>query len=246
MRLLICLAEHAGQVVSIDDLLEHVWAGVIVTPDSVYQAITSLRRLLGDDPKQPIYIATVPRLGYRMVATVSPWVDPPLNSPPTLRAYRSCDASGAKNWPLLAAGAAIPLILALAFLVYGRFGSIAHSRATPGCAPAQTSIAVLPFLDLTSESMDQEYFADGMTEELIDRLSKIPGSARAAADILLLLQGQENLDCRHRKIPGRRVCFGWKPAQVRVNDAHRRPLGPRGQWICGLVGNLRSPRWTIL
>jgi DNA-binding winged helix-turn-helix (wHTH) protein len=54
MRLLLCLAEHAGEVVSIDDLLEQVWTGVIVTQDSVYQAITSLRRLLGDDPKQPI------------------------------------------------------------------------------------------------------------------------------------------------------------------------------------------------
>ena len=175
MRLLICLAERAGQVVSIDDLLEHVWAGVIVTPDSVYQAITSLRRLLGDDPKQPIYIATVPRLGYRMVATVSAWVDPPLNSPPTSERAAAVARQAQKKWPLLAAGAAIPLILALAFLVYGRFGNTAQSGATPEAAPAQTSIAVLPFLDLTSESMDQEYFADGMTEELIDRLSKIPG-----------------------------------------------------------------------
>lgn len=175
MRLLICLAERAGQVVSIDDLLEHVWAGVIVTPDSVYQAITSLRRLLGDDPKQPIYIATVPRLGYRMVATVSAWVDPPLNSPPTSERTAAVARQAQKKWPLLAAGAAIPLILALAFLVYGRFGNTAQSGATPEAAPAQTSIAVLPFLDLTSESMDQEYFADGMTEELIDRLSKIPG-----------------------------------------------------------------------
>src|SRR5271163_574880 len=75
MRLLLCLAEHAGEVVSIDDLLNQVWSDVIVAPDSVYQAVTSLRRLLGDDPKQPTYIATVPRLGYRMVATVSPWVD---------------------------------------------------------------------------------------------------------------------------------------------------------------------------
>src|SRR5580765_4304010 len=70
MRLLLCLAEHAGEVVSIDELLNHVWSDVTVSPDSVYQAVTSLRRLLGDDPKQPSYIATLPRLGYRMVATV--------------------------------------------------------------------------------------------------------------------------------------------------------------------------------
>src|SRR5882724_7623115 len=73
MRLLLCLAEHAGEVVSIDDLLSQVWADVNVSPDSVYQAVTSLRRSLGDDPKQPAYIATVPRLGYRMVAKVGPW-----------------------------------------------------------------------------------------------------------------------------------------------------------------------------
>jgi transcriptional activator of cad operon len=176
MRLLLCLAEHAGQVVSIDDLLERVWTGVIVTPDSVYQAITSLRRLLGDDPKQPIYIATVPRLGYRMVANVSPWVDPPLNSlPAAASAQRAMPRGSRKGWTLLAAGAAIPLILVLAFLVYGRVGGTAHSRANPDALPVQASVAVLPFLDLTSESMDQEYFADGMTEELIDRLSKIPG-----------------------------------------------------------------------
>jgi transcriptional activator of cad operon len=176
MRLLLCLAEHAGQVVSIDDLLEQVWTGVIVTQDSVYQAIASLRRLLGDDPKQPVYIATVPRLGYRMVATVSPWVEQSLNPPPAPEHLKPAVLQGSrKNWTLLAAGAAIPLILILAFLVYGRIGSAAHARATPDALPAQASVAVLPFLDLTSESMDQEYFADGMTEELIDRLSKIPG-----------------------------------------------------------------------
>jgi len=70
MRLLLCLADRAGEVVSIDELLNEAWAGVIVTPDSVYQAVTSLRRLLGDDPKQPSYIATVPRRGYRLIATV--------------------------------------------------------------------------------------------------------------------------------------------------------------------------------
>ena len=164
MRLLLCLAEHAGQVVSIDDLLEHVWTGVIVTPDSVYQAITSLRRLLGDDPKRPIYIATVPRLGYRMVATVGPWVD-----------SERTPHRGSRNWTLLVGGIVLPVTLALAFLVYGRFGNTAPAGATPDALALQTSIAVLPFLDLTSESMDQEFFADGMTEELIDRLSKIPG-----------------------------------------------------------------------
>ena len=71
MRLLVYLAAHAGETVSIDEMLKEVWSGVIVTSDSVYQAIASLRRELGDDTKQPTYIATVPRLGYKMVAKVS-------------------------------------------------------------------------------------------------------------------------------------------------------------------------------
>src|SRR5579859_1501460 len=58
MRLLLCLAAHPGEVVSIGDLLNDVWPDVTVSADSVYQAVTSLRRLLGDDPKQPNYIAT--------------------------------------------------------------------------------------------------------------------------------------------------------------------------------------------
>ena len=71
LRLLLHLAQRAGEVVSQEELLEQVWSGVVVTPDSVYQGVASLRRILGDDPKQPTYIATVPRLGYRMVARVS-------------------------------------------------------------------------------------------------------------------------------------------------------------------------------
>lgn len=69
MRLLLCLADHAGEVVSIDELLDKVWAEVSLSQDSVYQAVTSLRRVLGDDSRQPTYIETVQRLGYRLVAT---------------------------------------------------------------------------------------------------------------------------------------------------------------------------------
>ncbi len=77
MRLLLCLAEHPGEVVSIDDFIQmQVCHRRSSSPRTcVYQAVASLRRLLGDDPKQPTYIATVPRLGYRMVAKVSPWTD---------------------------------------------------------------------------------------------------------------------------------------------------------------------------
>ena len=177
MRLLICLADRAGEVVSIDDLLEQVWSGVIVTPDSVYQAVALLRRLLGDDPKQPTYIATVPRLGYRMVASVSPWIAPVA---PRLPAAEPTESTHAMTrhppvWFPITAGAALFLALVVGFVFYGKFGGNVGAVSAPPVALGQNSVAVLPFLDLTSESMDQEYFADGMTEELIDRLSKIPG-----------------------------------------------------------------------
>jgi transcriptional activator of cad operon len=206
MRLLLCLAEHAGEVVSIDDLLDQVWSDVTVAPDSVYQAITSLRRLLGDDPKQPTYIATVPRLGYRMVAEVSPWADP---SAVKAGAQENAEVGGQSNaqassskplevarlgpapvnvadiatesGPRLrasyiwAAGAALGLALIVAvLLLYGKSANNSSS-ASPAVNPLpQKSIAVLPFLDLT-DAMNEEPFADGMTEELIDKLSKIPG-----------------------------------------------------------------------
>src|SRR5262245_47823489 len=126
MRLLLCLAERPGEVVSIDELLERAWSGVIVGPDSVYQAVASLRRLLGDDPKEPRYIATVPRLGYRMVAAVAPWTEPPAHSVPV----RSSSHRRGVVW---AAGAALSVAIVL------MLGGVA-SRSTP-----PKSIAVLPF-----------------------------------------------------------------------------------------------------
>src|SRR5271170_4931800 len=75
MRLLVCLAERAGQVVSVRQLLDEVWKDVIVTPNSVYHAVAALRRVLGDDAKNPTYIANILRRGYRLVMPVVPWVD---------------------------------------------------------------------------------------------------------------------------------------------------------------------------
>jgi TolB-like protein/tetratricopeptide (TPR) repeat protein len=89
MQLLVCLAERAGEVLSIEELLDLVWKDVVVSPDSVYAAVAALRRTLGDDPKSPKYIANVARRGYRLIAPVSPWVDPPAdpiaNAAPALR-----------------------------------------------------------------------------------------------------------------------------------------------------------------
>lgn len=155
-RLLVYLANRAGETVSIDELLDNVWSGVVVTQDSVYQAVTTLRRLLGDDAKKPNYIATVPRLGYRLVAPVSPWTDEPLALPQP--------AAPKSRWRLQISIAMAAVLILLAVLLW-------HGYTAPGAR----SVAVMPFLDLTTQEMKEEYFADGLTEELINRLSKLPG-----------------------------------------------------------------------
>ena len=148
MRLLVYLAERAGQVVGVEDLLDEIWAGVIVTSDSVYQAVAALRRTLGDNSKDPKYIATLPRRGYRLVAKVAPWSEAAV----TL------------------ASTPVPTLTP---------GTVATTPMPPiGRPPSRIrrSIAVLPFTDM-SEKKDQEYFGDGMAEEIIDLLIKIPGLA---------------------------------------------------------------------
>jgi adenylate cyclase len=125
MQLLICLAERAGEVVSVDELLDRVWKDVIVSHDSVYAAVAALRRTLGDDPKNPTYIANVVRRGYRLIAPVSEWVEP-----------RS-----------------------------------ASSASSGQAVPARPSIAVLPLLNLSGDPA-QDYFSDGITEDIITELSR--------------------------------------------------------------------------
>jgi transcriptional activator of cad operon len=157
LRLLQYLANRPGETVSIEELLDNVWSGVVVTQDSVYQAVTSLRRLLGDDARSPNYIATVPRLGYRLVAPVSPWSD---ERPLTLR-------TPMKTRHKLSIGASVAGALLLVFLVMSGWPG--------GHSTAPRSVAVLPFLDLTTQEMKEEYFADGLTEEMVNRLAKLPG-----------------------------------------------------------------------
>jgi TolB-like protein/DNA-binding winged helix-turn-helix (wHTH) protein/Tfp pilus assembly protein PilF len=191
MQLLLCLAEQPGQILSVEQLLDRVWAGVVVTPDSVYHAVASLRRILGDDANEPTYITNIPRRGYSLVAPVAPWVDPPetaVDKPTATVEDAPKFLPAVKTSPRIwwvATGTFLALILALAFLVIETRSPlktvVEKMQSTPAlraAKPAQRtfpakSIAVLPFVDL-SEKKDQQYFADGMAEEIIDRLVQVP------------------------------------------------------------------------
>jgi len=179
MRLLTCLAEADGAVVSQERLLAQVWSGVVVGPASVYQAISQLRRLLGDTDPEPSYIATVPRKGYRLVAPIRP-VAAAAAIPGGARVARPADAAppGAIEGPSPAAATRIsqrlwiaiatPALLAgLAWLVWQ---PLQRWLPKPERNP---SIVVLPFVDMSSEHADQP-FCDGLTEELSNWLAQLP------------------------------------------------------------------------
>lgn len=71
VAVLIELVQHAGDTVTRDQLLDRVWAGRVTTPDVLTQAITDLRRAFADDERPPRYIETIPKVGYRLLATVA-------------------------------------------------------------------------------------------------------------------------------------------------------------------------------
>ncbi|MCV2361873.1 winged helix-turn-helix domain-containing protein [Paucibacter sp. DJ1R-11] len=196
LRLLVYLAGRAGETIGMDELLEQVWPGVVVTQDSVYQAITALRRALGDDSKQPRYIATVPRLGYRLIAAVQTLPAPaeagldgntslaineemtPVTAPPKRRT----------NVGLILSATLLSLAAGLALFQLQPWRADGPAAAAQASAPRP--VAVLPFLDL-SDKMDQEPFADGMSEQLIALLGKNSELRIAARSSVFAFKGKD-------------------------------------------------------
>jgi transcriptional activator of cad operon len=174
MRLLMRLAQARGQVVSSRQLLDEVWPGVIVGSGSLYQAVSQLRKLLGDADEAPTYVATVPRKGYRLLAAVrtAPCATPPgdASEAPATPVYRdsviSTAASAVKRPArmLLSAALWIVALTALASVLLWLMEPQPHSAA----------IVVLPFVDMSEAGRDAA-FCDGLTEELSTALSQLPG-----------------------------------------------------------------------
>lgn len=176
MRLLMCLAESPGTVVTQEQLLNEVWSGVVVGSASVYQSISQLRKVLGDTGAAPSYIETVARKGYRLIAPVrriertiaSTATAPPAEPGATNSQTNNAGASSAarriirRRWvPWLSA--AVVLAIVAAVLVW----------MGPASKTGPQSIAVLPFIDMTDDKTEQP-FCDGVSEEVSNWLAQIP------------------------------------------------------------------------
>ena len=211
MRVLVCLAERAGEVVSVNELLDTVWKDLVVTQYSVYQAVAALRRALGDNPKSPTYIASVLRRGYRLVAPIeadtttqdqlAPAAEPraeaglPEEAPlederPQVAPNTAVAGQIARRDLGLRYGSIAIALLVLAGGMWWYLTRHARERAATGVtvhapstaspndtisavfAPPSHSVAVLPFTNLSGDPK-QEYFSDGMSEELINALAQI-------------------------------------------------------------------------
>jgi TolB-like protein/DNA-binding winged helix-turn-helix (wHTH) protein len=165
-QLLVLLAERAGQVVTREEIRRTLWNnGTFVDFDrSINFCVNQIRGALGDDPQSPRYIETLPRKGYRSVAPVTEAGGEPAKaqSAPEPLAVRKPGA--ARRWWLLSAGVAVSLV---AIALAAEMGLSPHLATKP-----MRSLAVLP-LDNLSHDPEQQYFADGMTDELITALAKI-------------------------------------------------------------------------
>lgn len=160
-RVLALLIERAGQVVSREELQQKVWpSDVYVAFDQgLNNAIKKVRDALGDSAESPRFVETVARHGYRFVAPVSSVP----RSPPKSQTRFGLRTS--RNTALLGLTAAF-LIAGLAYWAW-------HGSAMRAGPSAEMIIlAVLPFENL-SRDPDQEFFSDGLTEEMITQLSKL-------------------------------------------------------------------------
>jgi TolB-like protein/DNA-binding winged helix-turn-helix (wHTH) protein/Flp pilus assembly protein TadD len=202
--LLLALVRAAPNLVSLDELMRLVWLGIVVSPETVSQRIKLLRDALEDDPREPRYIAGLRGRGYQMIAPVKELEADPAASAPN-PSTASVEPLAPRPQPrrnrLLLIVVVVGFVLALGWFLANRIWSpkqiVQEKRATTTPALAaisDRSIAVLPFVDM-SEKKDQEYFSDGLSEELIELLGKTPGLRVIARTSSFYFKGKaEKLD----------------------------------------------------
>ena len=209
MTVLVCLARKQGQVVSRDSLEQQAWQGVVVGYDSLASAIIKLRKAFGDDSKAPSYIETIPKKGYRLLCPVSskPQAEnvSEIQEEIDRNKTRVIKKSPVFKQPIIF----LTLLILVAFFVFLAeeiFHPFVSQQDSETLTPEQAQskrqlseqpiIAVLPFKNI-SDDVQQDYFSDGITADLITDLSKISGLAVIARNSVF---GFKNTDVTIRTI----------------------------------------------
>jgi TolB-like protein/DNA-binding winged helix-turn-helix (wHTH) protein len=173
---LLCLVRNQGRMLTKDELLKQVWPGTFVEEVNLAVNISTIRKALGENPQDCRFIATVSGRGYRFVGEVRQ-VTNGNSSEHGMIGDGDHAAPGVATDLRLSLRTLRSLILVLlAVLSVATFAGYSWLRRKPTTVPLATtaSIAVLPFVDM-SPAKDQEYFTDGLSEELINGLAKISG-----------------------------------------------------------------------
>ncbi len=180
--ILMLLLARGGDVISREELRQQLWqADTFVDFDhGLNSAINRLREALGDSAENPRFIETLPKRGYRFIAPIevpvaassaaAPVPSPAAEPSPAVRPSEPIPSpirrlSGASRAVLLVASGALAVAVVVAAL-YLRIGR------PPVTASARTTLAVLPFQNLSNDA-EQEFFSDGFTEEMIAELGAL-------------------------------------------------------------------------
>src|ERR1700676_3319567 len=171
-QVLMTLLSKPGLVVTREELRKQLWdADTFVDFEhSLGTAINKIREVLGDSAETPRFIETLPRRGYRFIASVegTDGTAASRQRPPARIATPTGRSRQTSNWLTGLATASAILVLFAGLYIYRGWRS-SHAASSD---PLPRSLAVLPLVNL-SRDPDQEYFADGMTDQLITDLAQI-------------------------------------------------------------------------
>lgn len=170
MEVLVHLANANGRVVPRRELFEKVWLGAAVSDDTLTQCIVELRKALGDSAKRASFIETIPRRGLRLIPPVLPATAQgaqPEPGPTGSERLLQSTISPTRKIALIATVLFVTIGLVV-MTVFDRDDTVDSAKTL-----SEKSIAVLPFVNLSSDK-DQEYFADGLSEQLLMLLAQIP------------------------------------------------------------------------
>ncbi len=171
MAVLVYMAERPGEPVTRQELDDAVWSGMVVSYDALTGAIQKLRKAFNDDPRRPRIIETLSKKGYRLVAPVERVQEPAggLAAPLEHEPIASSRRPGIGLVLVFVALAGLLIVGAMIWFAPWETGEkgVAHDGTITN------SIAVLPFDNLSGDPA-QEYFADGITDDLTTGLAKHP------------------------------------------------------------------------